>query len=72
MGGNSFLRLKVGIGRPPQGMDPAEYVLEAFDKAEQPHLNQILSHSAESIKVMILEGLEKAMNQFQKKGWTEG
>ena len=72
MGGNSFLRLKVGIGRPPQGMDPAEYVLEAFDKAEQSHLNQILSHSAESIKVMILEGLEKAMNQFQKKGWTEG
>jgi len=72
MGGNSFLRLKVGIGRPPQGMDPAEYVLEVFDKAEQSHLNQILSHSAESIKVMILEGLEKAMNQFQKKGWTEG
>jgi PTH1 family peptidyl-tRNA hydrolase len=72
MGGNSFLRLKVGIGRPPQGMDPAEYVLEAFDKAEQSHLNQTLSHSAESIKVMILEGLEKAMNQFQKKGWTEG
>jgi PTH1 family peptidyl-tRNA hydrolase len=72
MGGNSFLRLKVGIGRPPQGMDPAEYVLETFDKTEQSCLNQILSYSAESIKVMILEGLEKAMNQFQKKGWVEG
>jgi peptidyl-tRNA hydrolase, PTH1 family len=72
MGGNNFLRLKVGIGRPPQGMDPAEYVLETFDKAEQSCLNQILSHSAESIKVMVLEGLEKAMNQFQKKGWMEG
>jgi len=72
MGGNSFLRLKVGIGRPPQGMDPAEYVLETFDKAEQSCLNQILSHSAESIRVMVLEGLEKAMNQFQKKGWMEG
>ena len=72
MGGNSFLRLKVGIGRPPQGMDPAEYVLETFTKAEQSRLNQILSDSAESIKVMILEGLEKAMNQFQKKGWMEG
>ena len=71
MGGTNFLRLKVGIGRPPQGMDPAEYVLEAFDKIEQPRLDHILSQTAESIKVMLLEGLEKAMNQFQKKGGME-
>jgi len=72
MGGNNFLRLKVGIGRPPQGIDPAEYVLEAFDKIEQPHLDRILSLAAESLKVMLLEGLEKAMNQFQKKERTGG
>jgi PTH1 family peptidyl-tRNA hydrolase len=68
MGGNNFLRLKVGIGRPPQGMDPAEYVLEVFDKIEQSHLDQILSDAAEFLKVMLLEGVEKAMNQFQKRG----
>jgi PTH1 family peptidyl-tRNA hydrolase len=67
LGENSFLRLKVGIGRPPEGMDPAEYVLEAFDKTEQPRLDQVLSQAAESLKVMLLEGLEKAMNQFQKR-----
>lgn len=72
MGGNNFLRLKVGIGRPPQGMDPAEYVLETFDKVIQSHLDQILSRAAESLNVMLLEGLEKAMNQFQKKDRTEG
>jgi peptidyl-tRNA hydrolase, PTH1 family len=68
MGGNSFLRLKVGIGRPPQEMDPAEYVLDVFDKIEQLHLDQILSRAAESLKVLLLEGLEKAMNQFLKRG----
>ena len=67
MGGNNFLRLKVGIGRPPRGMDPAEYVLEVFDEVEQPQLDHILSRAAESLRVMLLEGLEKAMNQFQKK-----
>ena len=67
MGENNFLRLKVGIGRPPQGMDPAEYVLEAFDKIERAHLDQTLSWAAESLRVMLLEGLEKAMNQFQKR-----
>jgi peptidyl-tRNA hydrolase, PTH1 family len=70
MGGNNFLRLKVGISRPIQGLDPAEYVLATFDKAEQNQLDRILSEAAESIKVMLLEGLEKAMNRFQKKlGW---
>ena len=68
MGGNSFLRLKVGIGRPPQGMNPADYVLGIFNRIEQSLLDQILSQAAESLKVMLLEGLEKAMNQFQKKG----
>ena len=68
MGGNSFLRLKVGIGRPPQGMDSADYVLDVFDRTEQSLLDQILSQAAESLNVVLLEGLQKAMNQFQKKG----
>ncbi len=67
MGGNNFLRLKVGIGRPPQGLDAADYVLETFDRIEQSLLDQILPQAAESLKVMLLEGLESAMNQFQKK-----
>jgi PTH1 family peptidyl-tRNA hydrolase len=66
-GGNNFLRLKVGIGRPPRAMDSAKYVLEVFDEVEQPQLDHILSQAAESLRVMLLEGLEKAMNQFQKK-----
>jgi len=67
MGGNNFLRLKVGIGRPPEGMDPAEYVLEVFSGVEQSQLDQILSRAVESLRAVFLEGLEKAMNQFQKK-----
>jgi PTH1 family peptidyl-tRNA hydrolase len=66
-GGNNFLRLKVGIGRPPHGMDSADYVLDVFDRIEQSQLDQVLSQAAESLKVMLLEGLDKAMNQFQKK-----
>ena len=71
MGGNNFLRLKIGIGRPPQGMDPADYVLETFDKDEQSRLDRMLDHAAEAVRVMLLEGLEKAMNRFQKKKNSE-
>lgn len=69
LGENTFLRLKVGIGRPPQEMDPADYVLEDFDKAEQSRLDQVLSQAAESLEVLLLEGLQTAMNQFQKKSF---
>jgi PTH1 family peptidyl-tRNA hydrolase len=63
MGGNTFLRLKVGIGRPPKGTDPANYVLEPFDAIQQPDLDKILSQAAESLKVMLLEGIEAAINR---------
>jgi PTH1 family peptidyl-tRNA hydrolase len=71
MGGNNFLRLKVGIGRPPKGMDPAEYVLSGFEEIERQNLDEIVSQAAESVAVTLLEGLEEAMNRYQKKR-TEG
>ena len=72
IGGNKFLRLKVGIGRPPRGMDPAEYVLETLDKAEQSQLGEILSGAAEAIRVTLIEGVDRAMNRFQKKRSNNG
>jgi hypothetical protein len=39
-----------------------------FDKVEQSLLDSILSRAGESLRVMLLEGLKKAMNQFQKRG----
>jgi len=70
--GNNFLRLKVGIGRPPKGMDPAEYVLNDFDQIEQPRLDEIVSLAAGAITVLLSEGLQIAMNQYQKKKTTQG
>ena len=64
MGGNTFLRLKVGIGRPPRGMEVAEYVLCNFDEVQQPHLSEISSRASEALVVMLLEGLEVAMKRY--------
>src|SRR5262245_59967906 len=33
-GTQEFARLRVGLGRPPGRMDPADYVLQDFDKSE--------------------------------------
>jgi len=65
--GHTFLRLKVGIGRPHRGMDPSTYVLSRFDPLEQPNLIQTVHQAAAAIEVAISDGVQKAMNQFQKK-----
>ena len=67
MGGNGFVRLKVGIGRPPQGMDPADYVLTPLEESERAHYGDIFSRAAESLTVLMLEGIEAAMSRFQGK-----
>jgi PTH1 family peptidyl-tRNA hydrolase len=70
LGKNNFLRLKVGIGRPPRGMDPAEYVLTCFDEMLRDHLEGMISRGAESLMVVLLEGLERAMNRYQRRETT--
>jgi len=71
MGGNAFLRLKVGIGRPPEGADPSDYVLSSFNEIEGLCLEKTISKAAESLMVMLVEGIGAAMNRYQKKGKTE-
>jgi peptidyl-tRNA hydrolase, PTH1 family len=67
LGDSHFLRLKVGIGRPLRGSDPAEYVLNPFDGTERNSLDGILSRAAECVAVILSEGVEAAMNRYQKK-----
>jgi PTH1 family peptidyl-tRNA hydrolase len=67
VGKNTFLRLKIGIGRPPRGMDPADYVLTLFDEIQYSDWVQIISRAAEALKVLVLEGLGTAMNRYQGK-----
>jgi len=67
VGENNFLRLKVGIGRPPKGMDPAEFVLTSFNVSEKNDLEGILTRASEALGVALSEGLDTAMNRYQKK-----
>ena len=67
LGSNMFLRLKVGIDRPPEGMDPADYVLQTLNKSERVDFDHVASWAAESLLVLLLEGLPRAMSGFQRR-----
>lgn len=64
LGTADFSRLKIGIGRPPIGMDPVEYVLLRPALAEREQLDAVAALAADACLAWIAQGIEAAMNQF--------
>jgi len=61
---NEFPRLRMGIGRPPQGMDPKEYVLENFTKEENSVVKKAIDRAGEALILLGEEGIIPAMNKY--------
>lgn len=59
-----FNRLRIGIGRPPVGTDPIDYVLENFDRKGMEVLKKLLKLLPVAVDVWIKDGIEEAMNCF--------
>ncbi len=59
-----FPRLRVGIGRPPGKMPPEAYVLQDFRDDEMPIADSTYQHAIEAIHIVLRDGFEMAMNQF--------
>ena len=59
-----FHRIKIGIGRPPVGEDPADYVLSPFSAEEWPQMEQTLDRAADAVVCLVEDGAEAAMNRF--------
>lgn len=71
LGTGAFPRLRIGIGRPPAGVDPVEFVLERFTPAEQPHIDEAVSRAAEAVIVTVTQGLPAAMNRYNRRASDE-
>jgi PTH1 family peptidyl-tRNA hydrolase len=55
LGGRVFNRLKIGVGRPPSGLDPAEYVLRRFGKAEASQVDSIIEDGADVVERWLVD-----------------
>jgi len=62
--GSDFARVRVGIGRPPAGRDPTEYVLEAFPAEEKAVIGAAIQRAADAVEAVVTEGVERARNKF--------
>ena len=63
VGSEAFPRLRVGIGRPPGQMDPADYVLQNFSSAQEEEMQIVRQRAADAIELWLAEGIEAAMNR---------
>ncbi|AKU15917.1 aminoacyl-tRNA hydrolase [Luteipulveratus mongoliensis] len=61
-GTKDYLRVRVGIGRPPGRMDPAAYVLKDFSSSERPELDFLLPDAADAVEQLVHVGLTAAQN----------
>jgi PTH1 family peptidyl-tRNA hydrolase len=61
-----YLRVRVGVGRPPGRMDTADYVLRDFSSTEKKELPFLLDSAAEAVEILIRNGLLAAQQQFHQ------
>jgi PTH1 family peptidyl-tRNA hydrolase len=67
VGGVDYARVRVGVGRPPPEMDPADYVLGRFPKGEQASLDACVERAVEAVRLAVELGAAKAMNQVNRR-----
>jgi PTH1 family peptidyl-tRNA hydrolase len=63
---DKFPRVRVGIGKQPEFMDLADYVMGRFSNDEMPLMEQAVKNSALAIEEVIKTGISSAMNKYNR------
>ena len=66
-GGPEFVRVRVGIGRPPGQMETADFVLRDFGTAERKELPVTLEIAADAVEAILRDGVGPAQQKFHAK-----
>ena len=64
LGTQDFPRLRLGIGRPPAGLDDVIYVLGAFTPPEEEVMRKVRERVVDAVRCILAQGLDAAMNRF--------
>lgn len=64
LGSRDYLRVRIGIGRPPGRMPSKDFVLRRFQPAERDIIAVTLEHAADAIVMLATDGLEPSQNRY--------
>jgi PTH1 family peptidyl-tRNA hydrolase len=69
LGTEEYARLRIGVGPAPADRDDlSDYVLEEFESAEAETVKELTPTMAEAVECWLLEGVETAMNRYNRRG----
>ncbi len=64
--GEDFFRVRLGIGHPPAGVDPSDFVLDPFPLKETDLVDEAVSKAADALESLLQEGPHRAMERFNR------
>jgi peptidyl-tRNA hydrolase, PTH1 family len=67
VGTPEYARVRVGVGRPPERVDPADWVLGRFPRAEDREVLDVVERGAAAARAVVVDGAAKAMNEFNRR-----
>jgi PTH1 family peptidyl-tRNA hydrolase len=62
-----FTRIRIGIDRPPDGMETSDYVLTPFSETDWAMVEEILEKGVSAAKTVLVQGIIPAMNVFNRR-----
>lgn len=63
-----FVRIRIGIGKPPGRQEGADHVLRKPSKADKAALDVSIAEAADAVEMILDEGAEAAMTRFNQRG----
>lgn len=63
-GSQEFPRLRIGVGRPPEGRGQIEHVIGPMDSRDREVVDEAVERAAEAIECLLTEGIDEAMSRF--------
>ncbi|WPF67248.1 MULTISPECIES: aminoacyl-tRNA hydrolase [unclassified Corynebacterium] len=65
LGTRDYLRVRMGISRPPKGTPVVDYVLG--EMADTPELRSGVEHAADAARLIVSQGLARAQNEIHRR-----
>jgi peptidyl-tRNA hydrolase, PTH1 family len=72
VGGQDYARLRMGIGRPPGRMDPADFVLRDFPRSDRGEVELMIAHAVDALVLVLEHGWPRAQNEVNARREESG
>ena len=61
---DTFLRVRIGIGKPPSRERGADHVLDRFSKRDRTEIDVTIAQAADAVESIVADGIDAAMNRY--------